>query len=194
VLFPKALWAGLEAGEVTVAFRSWKRPTVKTGGTLITPAGRLAIDAVEVIDPIAITDADVRQAGAVDADAQRALLRTEDGRRTYRVAFHLLGDDPRIALRNDAALSDDERAAIRTKLAGYDRRSPTGPWTTAALEVIRDHPAVVSTELAERLGTERPAFKLNVRKLKALGLTESLDVGYRLSPRGEAYLAGGGAG
>ena len=27
-----------------------------------------------------------------------------------------------------------------------------------------------------------------MRKLKALGLTESLEVGYRLSPRGRAYL------
>jgi hypothetical protein len=29
---------------------------------------------------------------------------------------------------------------------------------------------------------------LNVRKLKHLGLTESLGTGYRLSPRGEALL------
>ena len=33
-------------------------------------------------------------------------------------------------------------------------------------------------------------FKRNVRKLKELGLTESLEVGYRLSPRGEAYRQG----
>ena len=32
-------------------------------------------------------------------------------------------------------------------------------------------------------------FKPLVRKLKALGLTESLEVGYRLSPRGAAVLA-----
>lgn len=190
MLFPKALWDGLASGEVTVAFRSWKRPTVKAGGTLITPAGQLSIDAVEAIDPEAITDADARAAGVDDADAQRALLRGGDDRQTYRVAFHLLGEDPRVALRSTDALSDEDRITIGTKLAGYDRRSPTGPWTTATLEVIRDHPAVVSTDLAEALGVERPAFKLNVRKLKALGLTESLEVGYRLSPRGEAYLAG----
>jgi DNA-binding MarR family transcriptional regulator len=57
------------------------------------------------------------------------------------------------------------------------------------LHAIASQPAVVSTTLAEQLGMERPAFKLNVRKLKALGLTESLDVGYRLSPRGRALLA-----
>ena len=32
------------------------------------------------------------------------------------------------------------------------------------------------------------SFKVNVRKLKGLGLAESLEVGYRLSPRGRALL------
>ena len=35
---------------------------------------------------------------------------------------------------------------------------------------------------------EKAVFKSRVRKLKALALTESLEVGYRLSPRGEAVL------
>jgi hypothetical protein len=190
VLFPAALWPGIEDGTVTVAFRSWKRPSVKAGGTLLTPVGQLAIDAVDVIDAADITDEDARLAGAADADDVRARLRPDDDRHTYRVAFHRLGDDPRIALRADAHLDDAERDAIHARLAGHDRRSPTGPWTTRTLELIRDHPAVVSTELAERLGIDRAPFKLNVRKLKALGLTESLEVGYRLSPRGVAYLAG----
>ena len=56
------------------------------------------------------------------------------------------------------------------------------------LELIRDNPGVVSTVLAEQRGQDRPAFKLDVRKLKELGLTESLDVGYRISPRGDALL------
>ena len=68
-----------------------------------------------------------------------------------------------------------------------DRAAPT-PWTDATLRVIAAHPGVVSTVLAAELGMERAPFKLNVRKLKALGLTESLEVGYRLSPRGAAYL------
>jgi hypothetical protein len=37
-------------------------------------------------------------------------------------------------------------------------------------------------------GLDTHAFKLNVRKLKNLGLTESLGTGYRLSPRGAAVL------
>jgi len=55
--------------------------------------------------------------------------------------------------------------------------------------VVRDHPAVLAATLAKRVGQERDFFKQNVRKLKELGLTESLEVGYRLSPRGRAYLA-----
>ena len=43
-------------------------------------------------------------------------------------------------------------------------------------------------DLAEALGRDRASFKLDVRKLKELGLTESLEVGYRLSPRGRAVL------
>lgn len=38
------------------------------------------------------------------------------------------------------------------------------------------------------LGVDKEWFKLNVRKLKNLGLTESLETGYRISPRGRALL------
>lgn len=41
------------------------------------------------------------------------------------------------------------------------------------------------------LGQERTPFKRRVRRLKELGLTESLRVGYRLSPRALAYLGDG---
>jgi hypothetical protein len=56
--------------------------------------------------------------------------------------------------------------------------------------VIRDHPAVLAATLAKRVGQERDRFKQNVRKLKELGLTESLEIGYRLSPRGRVFLSG----
>jgi biotin operon repressor len=69
-----------------------------------------------------------------------------------------------------------------------DSSSRRGPWTGAVLALITDRPGVVSTVLAEALGWERQDFKLHVRRLKELGLTLSLDVGYRLSPRGQSYL------
>jgi len=43
--------------------------------------------------------------------------------------------------------------------------------------------------LAESVGRERDPFKIDVRKLKRLGLTQSFEVGYELSPRGRAFLA-----
>ena len=69
-------------------------------------------------------------------------------------------------------------------------RAAEQPWTHSTLRQIQRLPGVVSTELAAEAGKERRAYKLRVRRLKALGLTESLERGYRLSPRGEAYLRG----
>jgi hypothetical protein len=77
---------------------------------------------------------------------------------------------------------------ITARLDRLDRASSHGPWTRPTLAAIRDSPAVVSTKLAEQLGRERFALKADIRKLKALGLTESLEVGYRLSPLGVDYL------
>jgi hypothetical protein len=187
VLFRQGFWAGLADGSVTLAFRRWKRPTVKTGGRLTTPAGVLAIEEVKVIEEGAITEADARRSGFVD---RAALLDELAGRQgeLYRIAFHRSGDDPRVALREQAALTEDDSAELARRLARLDRASTHGPWTEAVLRLIAERPAVRAGDLAESLGRERLAFKADVRKLKALGLTESLDVGYRLSPRGEAWL------
>src|SRR5215213_1714962 len=96
MLFRAATLRGIEAGEVTVAFRRWRRPTVRAGGTLRTPVGVLAIDAVEAIEPEDITDADARRAGQQGRDEVLAALRPQGT--LYRVAFHLAGPDPRVAL------------------------------------------------------------------------------------------------
>lgn len=52
--------------------------------------------------------------------------------------------------------------------------------------MIDRSPQTRAPDFAESLGRETLAFKRDVRKLKELGLTESLAVGYRLSPRGRA--------
>jgi hypothetical protein len=147
------------------------------------------VDAVEVVDPAAITDADAALAGHRDADAVRARLAGDDSLPTYRVELSWVGEDPRIALREDDDLSDDDVAAIAARLQRMDRASPHGPWTVAALEAIAANPEVRAGDLAAAAGRERLDFKRDIRKLKALGLTLSYPVGYRLSPRGEAFLA-----
>src|SRR5690554_5601206 len=97
VLFNQRFWPGLADGTITVAFRRWKRPTVKAGGTLQTGGGLLGIDTVDVIDEGDITDDDARRAGCRDRDEVLAGLRPEGT--LYRIRFHRIGDDPRVALR-----------------------------------------------------------------------------------------------
>jgi len=172
-------------GELTLAFRRWKRPTVRAGGTLRTRAGVLAIESVEVVDERDITDADARRAGAEDREALLAGLRKEGV--LHRVEFRLAGADPRIALRERAEITPEERASIDARLSRLDRASRHGPWTRTVLGLIAEQPGTRAPDLAASLGRETAPFKADVRKLKELGLTESLPIGYRLSPRGRAY-------
>ena len=107
----------------------------------------------------------------------------------YRIDFGALRPDPRVALREAATMTLTEGEAIRARLGRLDTATADGPWTRRALEAIRDCPGQRAADLCRAVGQERLPFKVNVRKLKALGLTESLEVGYRLSPRGAALLA-----
>jgi len=172
-------------GEITLAFRRWRRPTVKAGGTLRTKAGVLAIESVEPIGEDEVTEADARRAGAPDRETLLARLRP-DGR-LHRVEFRLAGPDPRIALRERSRISAAERAEIDARLARLDAASRHGAWTATVLRLIAERPGTRAPDLAASLGRETAPFKADVRKLKELGLTESLEVGYRLSPRGRAY-------
>ena len=189
MLFPLTTLRAIEAGEVTLAFRRWRRPTVRAGGTLRTRVGVLAIESVEPVFEQAITDADARRAGAAGRDELIAGLRPEGT--LYRIEFRLAGPDPRIALRERADMDAGERAVIDARLARLDAASRHGPWTARVLELIARRPATRAPDLAAELGRETAPFKADVRKLKELGLTESLERGYRLSPRGRAYVGSG---
>lgn len=180
----------IERGEVDLLFRRWKRLQAVVGNTYRTAAGRLTVTAVDVVDPADLTDDDARRAGEADAAALRARLRGDAALPTYRIAVvAATGPDPRSLLADDDGLTDEDVAELDRRLDRLDRASSWGPWTMATLRLIEAQPATVSTVLAEAAGRERQPFKLDVRKLKGLGLTESLEVGYRLSPRGRAYLA-----
>ena len=178
----------IAAGEVTVAFRWWTRPTVKAGGTLNTSVGVLAIASVEPIPVSAVSREDAIRAGFASRAALLKAFPRTPGSRLYRVEFSVAGPDPRIALRNNSELEPADRKELDARLARMDRASSIGPWTRQTLELIARRPETRAGDLAADLGQERLPFKANVRKLKALGLTESLEIGYRLSPRGRAYL------
>lgn len=189
MLFVRRLWPRIADGSLTLTFRRWKRAQVRPGGTCRTPVGVLAIDAVDPVDPKAITDREARKAGFADAGAVRRELDRWGEGIVYRVAFRLAGPDPRAALRRQSRLSAAEWDRVAARLDRLDAAARRGPWTQHALRLIGRRPGVRAAELAASVGRETLAFKADVRKLKELGLTESLEVGYRLSPRGRALLA-----
>ncbi len=177
------------AGRVSKVFRVWKRSTVKPGGTQMTKLGVLGIDEVEVVTEDEITDKDARESGyASKQDLIDHLLERTDETQIYRIKLHYLGEDPRKALRQQADLSDDELNTIIEKLRKLDENSQRGNWTQLYLQMIHDRPNTHAAKLAASVGLDIPHFKPWVRKLKALGLTESLRPGYRLSPRGQKVL------
>jgi hypothetical protein len=177
------------AGDVTLTFRRWKRRQVVAGNVYRTFLGRVQVDAVDVVEPTDISVADARRAGAASVDALLAGIGGSPELPIYRVAFHLLDEpDPRSVLAADDRLSAEDRAELDARLDRMDSRGSQGPWTRQTLALIGERPGVRAADLAESVGRETPPFKTDVRKLKALGLTESLEVGYRLSPRGRAYL------
>jgi hypothetical protein len=187
MLFNLRALDGIEAGRIDLAFRRWRRPTVKAGGTLQTRAGLLGIDAVEPIGERRIDAEQARRAGFASKRELMESLRPEG--RLYRVQFHRIGADPRVALRARARITSSERAELDARLDRMDRARGE-PWTRRVLGLIGDRPETLAADLAASLGMEKAPFKRDVRKLKELGLTESLPVGYRLSPRGRAYLVG----
>jgi biotin operon repressor len=188
--FEPRLRQGLHDGTITVAFRRWRRTQVVAGHRYRTGAGMVLAESVEIISPSDIDAPLATAAGFTDVEAALADLRGPDDLPLYCVRFRALEEpDPRDELANAAVLGAADAAAIRTRLARMDASSKRGPWTATVLERIASHPAVSSEHLAKALDWDRPDFKTHVRRLKALGLTISLDVGYRLSPRGAAYQA-----
>jgi hypothetical protein len=188
VLFKRRLWAGIADGSVTLAFRRWKRPAARAGALHRTPAGVIEIISVSVVDEGEIGEEDARRAGFAERAELLAALAGREGE-VHRVEFRYAGEDPRRRLREHDRLGEAEIGEVAGRLRRLDRAARSGPWTVAVLELIARRPGERAAELAAELGRERLPFKRDVRKLKELGLTESLPVGYRLSPRGRAVLA-----
>lgn len=190
MLLNRATADGIAAGTVTLVLRRWDVPRAKAGGTQRTSAGTVRIDdVVEKPGDYRVTEAQARAAGYPDAAAAVADLDRRPARHTYLISVSYAGPDERPDLAADDRLTADDVTAIRTRLARWDGAAGSAPWTRGYLELIAANEAVRAPDLAARLGLDVPRFKRRVRQLKGLGLTISLDVGYRLSPRGRAYLA-----
>jgi hypothetical protein len=197
LLFQKQFHEGLKDGSITVTFRRWDKARVKVGGRYrCHPIGVLEIDQVDLVKAGSVTEAEAHKSGF----ASRAeLLRYLSGARPdavsddtdlFRVVLHHGGDGDRAPIALDDNLTDDDVAQLKKKLERLDQGEP---WTMKTLRTIERHPQVAARILAKNLGRERDPFKVDVRKLKRLGLTQSFEVGYEISPRGRAYLASVGS-
>ena len=167
MLFRPADLEGIESGRFTLAFRRWTKPRVLVGSRLRTPIGVLEVTAVDK----------VRKPTSKDAQHLLDSFAAREGD-LYRIALHVAGPDPRLALRE---LPPDDAV-----FAALERM---GDWTYEYLQAIADHPGKRAPDLAEAFGRETAPFKRDVRKLKELGLTISLEIGYELSPRGQLTLS-----
>jgi hypothetical protein len=194
VLFKKRFWPGIADGSLTLTFRRWKSPKVGPGRIYRTPGGRIEVEDIAEVEPHCITRSEARKAGYETVEALLADLSAGAATRLYRVAFHVVDDeDPREVLAGSGELDDDTVREVDRRLGRLDAASRHGSWTLATLHAIAERPGQRAADLATVLGREREALKVDIRKLKNLGLTLSLETGYRLSPRGEAYLRQRGA-
>jgi hypothetical protein len=189
VLLNRATANGIAEGSITLVLRRWDAPRARPGNTQRTPVGTIRIDAVtEYPGGYRVTDAQARRAGFSDADAAMALLDRRGSGSIYAIVVSYLAPDERPELAADDRLSADDVATIAARLDRWDAASRGRPWTRQTLALIAANEAVRAPDLAAVMNFDVPRFKRNVRKLKGLGLTISLDVGYRLSPRGAAFL------
>jgi hypothetical protein len=190
LLFQKRFHQGLVAGTVRLTFRRWAKPHVRAGGRYrCHPIGVLEVDAVDRVRVADIDEADAARAGFGSRAELVAYMAGGPGgavdpaEEVFRVELHHGGDGDRVAIALDADLGDGEVAALRARLERM------GDWTVETLRLIGRRPRVAASKLALGLGRETAPFKVDVRKLKKLGLTQSFEVGYELSPRGRALLA-----
>jgi hypothetical protein len=189
VLIEKRLHGGIRDGTITVMFRRWRRRQVTPGNVYRTAAGRIIVESVNEVSPARIRRADALAAGYRSVAEAVADLRGDESDPVYLLRVRYVDrPDPREQLAHDTGLSTSDVEEITRRLARMDRTAMRGPWTEEALDIIRRRPAVRAGDLADELGRDMLAFKVDVRKLKNLGLTLSLEKGYRLSPRGETYL------
>jgi hypothetical protein len=187
VLLNRATAEGIANGSITLVLRRWDAPRAKPGGTQRTVAGTIRVDDVtECAARYRVTAAQARAAGYPDAKTAQKELDRRPARHTYVIAVSYLAPDERPELAADDRLSAADVDAISARLDRWDTAS--SPWTRQYLKMIAANEAVRAPDLAARVGLDVPRFKRRVRLLKGLGLTISLDVGYRLSPRGRAYL------
>ena len=195
LLFQKRFHKGILSGAIDRTFRLWPTARVKAGSRYrCHPIGVLEVDSVDRRHVGEISEDDARKAGfssrseLLEFLAQMARRPLPETLELFLIRFHHGGDGDRVSLALETHLSSEEICATEEKLAKLDKGSPHGPWTRETLALIEQYPRAAASKLAQRLGRDTKPFKSDVVKLKKLGLTQSFEVGYEVSPRGRAFL------
>lgn len=188
MLFKQIHLKGIKEGTITLAFRKWKKPTVKKGSLLKTAIGQVEIEDIAEVKVTQLTKSDAVKAGFQNREELLEQLNSVEEGNVYKIKVRYHSEDPRIKLRQQTKFTQAEFEEIKNKLERLDAYSKQGSWTIEVLKLIRDNPEVKAATLALKIGQEKEWLKINIRKLKNLGLTIGHDPGYTLSPLGEAFL------
>lgn len=188
MLFKEIHLNGIKSGKITLAFRKWQKVSVKIGSLLHTAVGLVEIRKIETVSENDITDKDALNAGFAD---KKQLLKSFIHNSTgtiFKISVGYHSADPRIKLREQTELPEQQFTDLKKKLERLDNYSKQGHWTNKVLLTIKDHPNLHAIGIAKLTGFEKEWLKLNIRKLKNLGLTISHNVGYELSPLGKSFV------
>lgn len=188
MLFKNIHLEGIRSGKVTLAFRKWKKPAVKEGALLKTAVGQVKVTGISPVNEEELTEGDALRSGFKDVAALKKELQKRPSGELYRIGVCYHSPDPRIVLREQTKLGDEEFLELREKLKRLDTYSKYGNWTLEILTAIQESPKLKAADLALKIGKEKEWLKLNIRKLKNLGLTVSHNTGYTISPRGAVFL------
>ena len=187
MLFKRHILEGIASGNVALAFRRWKRQPIR-GGRLRTARGEVVFGSVQEVDENSLTEDDAIKAGYGSLAELTNDLQSGEDRNLYRMEIVGLEDDSRIVLREDRGLSAEEAVMLTERFDRWDRANGAQKYHRRILDAIAASPEIPAAELAHSLAVDKLKLKRDIRRLKEFGLTESLSVGYRLSPRGEALL------
>jgi hypothetical protein len=187
MLFKEVHLKGIQGGTISLAFRKWDKASVKKGTLLKTPIGLVEIVDITTMDEDKITANDVLNAGFESKGKLLQSLRQNHSANIYKIEVRYHSADPRIELR-EQNLTNEKYAVLKEKLMRLDKYSKQGDWTRTVLLIIKDNPHLHTIGIARLTGFEKEWLKLNIRKLKNLGLTISHNVGYELSPLGKTFV------
>jgi len=188
MLFKTRFHERIRSGQISCTVRVWKRPHVKTGGRYVLGDGAVVVDRIHETRLDDITPALARRSGFASVVDLLKTAKHGAGERVFVIDFHY---DAARARKPPATgvVRGEDLAKVARRLDAMDRRARNGAWTRETLRLIRARPGVRAADLAGDLGRARDEFKRDVRKLKGLGLTLSLEIGYRLTPWGAALLS-----